>query len=117
MNTDYVNSYAYEGFIKLAFNCSEEEHDAHYSNMLNLMRKEKNDNSVSHLSKDKLLSVVKTAIHDALYEACGQGLPKASVDILVAAQQRIEKSHSSGELLEICITGRELLLQHRESES
>src|SRR5688572_27829576 len=113
MNYDYANSHHYESLIRLAFNCSREEQSAHNANMLNLIWKEKDNLAVAHLKKENLLHTVQEAMNKAFYEIYKRPLSEEDRLKLATDHAHIGQCNNSDELLELCITGRDLLLKYQ----
>lgn len=113
-DSNYVKSHAYEHYITQARQCGRDEYGARNSHMLNLMWKESGNNAVAHLKHDKLLSDAKKYLLSATkYAVKERKLEKADKDLLKSYLPRIEAATESGELLEICEEGWEVLLKYK----
>jgi len=110
---DYVASQAYESFVRLARLCEREEHGAHNSYMLNLIRKENGGGGGSHLSYEKLLSDVKQYMTGAAEFALTREMAAEDAVMIAFYLQRIKDADTSEELMEICNAGVAILINYK----
>ncbi len=113
----YVDSYDYESYIRLARALEEGEGwGADYQYMLNLIRKEHDEESVQHLSHGPLLKAVKKYMTAATQFALTRPLAADDKLVLETLVQKIEAAASSAALLDICSKGIDVLLKYRDEE-
>ena len=111
--TDYVKSFAYESYIRLARNCMTDEFGAHNTYMLNLIYKDNGDNCVNHLKHSKVLADIKKKMTSATKFAIKRKLSKLDKQQLTLNLDKIESAQTAAELLDICNEGIEVLLKYK----
>lgn len=113
MNTNYVKSFPYENYIKLARLCNTDEFGAHNSYMLNLMDKEEGGSHVTHLKEKKLIEDVKKYMTSATKFALKRKIEKEDKNKIKYHITKIKEANTSKELLDICKDGIEVLVKYK----